>query len=54
MYFGFVKQLEIIGEASYKLTKEFRENHPKTPWNKIEGMRHVSTWLLFNQCQSIF
>ncbi|MBR1787402.1 MAG: DUF86 domain-containing protein [Paludibacteraceae bacterium] len=41
VYFGFVKQLEIIGEDSYKLTKEFRENHPQTPWNKIEGMRHV-------------
>ena len=41
VYFGFVKQLEIIGEATYKLTKEFRAAHPNTPWNKIEGMRHV-------------
>ena len=41
IFFGFVKQLEIIGEATYKLTKEFRDAHPETPWNKMEGMRHV-------------
>lgn len=41
VYFGFVKQLEIIGEAVYKLTKEFRSVHSETPWDKIEGMRHV-------------
>ena len=41
IFFGFVKQLEIIGEATYKLTMEFREAHPETPWNKMEGMRHV-------------
>ena len=41
IFFGFVKQLEIIGEATYKLTNEFRDEHPETPWNKMEGMRHV-------------
>ena len=41
VFYGFVKQLEIIGEATYKLTKEFREEHPDVPWNKMEGMRHV-------------
>jgi len=41
VYYGFVKQVEIIGEATYMLTKEFRETHPDTPWNKMEGMRHV-------------
>lgn len=41
IFFGFVKQLEIIGEATYKLTKEFRDEHPEAPWKKIEGMRHV-------------
>ncbi|MBQ7632000.1 MAG: DUF86 domain-containing protein [Paludibacteraceae bacterium] len=41
IFFGFVKQLEIIGEATYKLTCEFRESHPETPWHKMEGMRHV-------------
>ena len=41
IFFGFVKQLEIIGEATYKLTNEFRAEHPEAPWNKMEGMRHV-------------
>ena len=41
IFFGFVKQLEIIGEATYKLTNEFRDAHPDTPWNKMEGMRHI-------------
>ena len=30
----------IIGEAAYMLTKEFKDNHPTTPWRQIEGMRH--------------
>ncbi len=30
----------IIGEATYMLTKEFKESHPQTPWRQIEGMRH--------------
>lgn len=41
IYFGFVKQVEIIGEAVYMLTKEFRDSHPEVEWEAIEGMRHV-------------
>ena len=41
IFYGFVKQVEIIGEATYKLTKEFRDAHPETEWEVIEGMRHV-------------
>lgn len=40
-YFGIVKLLEIIGEAAYKLTKEFKEEHPATPWKYIVSMRHI-------------
>ena len=40
-YFGMVKLLEIIGEAAYKLTVEFKENHPETPWKFIIAMRHI-------------
>lgn len=40
-YFGLVKLLEIIGEASFMLTKEFKENHRETPWNEIIKMRHI-------------
>ena len=41
IFYGFVKQVEIIGEATYKLTMEFRESHPEVEWDVIEGMRHV-------------
>ena len=41
IFYGFVKQVEIIGEATYMLTKEFRASHPDTEWDVIEGMRHV-------------
>lgn len=41
LFFGFVKLLEIIGEATYMLTKEFRTAHTATNWQVIENMRHV-------------
>lgn len=40
-FFGVVKNLEIIGEASYKLSKEFIESHPDTEWKSIIKMRHI-------------
>ena len=40
-FYGFVKLTEIIGEASYMLTKEFREQHPEVPWREMIGLRHV-------------
>ena len=40
-YFGLVKNLEIIGEAAYKLTHEFTSSHPATEWRSIIGMRHL-------------
>lgn len=33
--------IQIIGEATYKLTKEFKASHPNTPWAAIEKMRHI-------------
>ena len=36
-----VYNVQIIGEAAYKLTKEFKASHPETPWAMIEKMRHV-------------
>ena len=36
-----VYNVQIIGEAVYKLTKEFKGNHPETPWRMIEKMRHI-------------
>jgi len=36
-----VYNVQIIGEASYRLTEEFKNHHPKTPWALIEKMRHI-------------
>jgi len=36
---GVVRQLEIIGEATKKLSQEFRSKYPQSPWKDIAGMR---------------
>ena len=41
VYFGLVKHVEIIGEAVYKLTLEYRAKHTEVNWGDIERMRHV-------------
>lgn len=41
LFFGLSKLIEIIGEAAYKLTQEFKAAHPELPWKAIVGMRHV-------------
>jgi uncharacterized protein with HEPN domain len=39
--FAVIKNLEIIGEASYLLTKDFKIKHNSVEWNDIIGMRHI-------------
>jgi len=34
-----VRQLEIIGEATKRITKDFRNNNPEIPWADMAGMR---------------
>ena len=41
VYFGLVKHVEIIGEAVYKLTMQYRASHDEVNWDDIERMRHV-------------
>ena len=41
VFYGYVKHVEIIGEAVYMLTKEYREKHHEACWDDIERMRHV-------------
>ncbi|MDE6378598.1 MAG: DUF86 domain-containing protein [Duncaniella sp.] len=41
LFFGLAKLIEIIGEAAYKLTMEFKDSHRELPWDAIIGMRHV-------------
>jgi len=36
-----VRQLEIIGEATSKLSKDFREANPEIPFRDIIDMRNV-------------
>ena len=33
--------VQIVGEAVYKLSLDFKEGHPDTAWNMIEKMRHI-------------
>ena len=40
-YFAVVKNVEIIGEAAYMLSLEFKDKHNHIPWNDIIRMRHV-------------
>lgn len=40
-FFGLVKNLEIIGEAAYMLTPDFKASHSDTKWNDIIRMRHL-------------
>jgi uncharacterized protein with HEPN domain len=39
--FAVIKNLEIVGEAAYLLTKDYKATHPEIEWNTIIGMRHV-------------
>lgn len=41
IFYGYVKHIEIIGEAVYMLTKEYRAVHNEVNWDDIERMRHV-------------
>lgn len=41
LFYGVVKNIEIIGEASYKITDSLKEKIKEIPWKKIAGMRHV-------------
>ena len=36
---GVIRQLEIIGEASKRLSREVRASCPNVPWPDIAGMR---------------
>jgi len=36
---GVIRQIEIIGEATKRLSKEIKERHPEIPWKDVAGMR---------------
>ncbi|MCZ7399524.1 MAG: DUF86 domain-containing protein [Candidatus Methanoperedens sp.] len=36
---GVVRQIEIVGEATKRVSTEMREKYPDIPWRKMSGMR---------------
>ena len=36
---GVIRQIEIIGEATKRLSIDIRKSHPEIPWKDIAGMR---------------
>ena len=40
-YYSVMKNVEVVGEASYMQSKAFKKAHPTTPWKIVQGMRHV-------------
>ncbi len=34
-------QIGIVGEATKRLSREIREQHPHIPWNQVAGMRDI-------------
>ena len=39
--YAVIKNLEIIGEASYLLTKDFKQKNDGVEWKEMIGMRHI-------------
>ena len=40
-YYSVMKNIEVVGEAAYMLTKAFKNSHPEIPWKVVQGMRHI-------------
>jgi uncharacterized protein with HEPN domain len=36
-----LRHIQIIGEASWRITQDVKDQHPEVPWKRIAGMRHV-------------
>lgn len=36
-----IRNFEVLGEAAYHVTKEFKKKHDEIEWKKIQGLRHV-------------
>jgi len=36
---GVMREIEIIGEVTKRLSKEIKEKHPDIPWRKMAGTR---------------
>ena len=36
-----MREIEIMGEASKRVSDEFRAQHPEIPWRRMAGMRDI-------------
>lgn len=36
-----LRHIQIIGEATWRLSEPLKDKSPQVPWKKIAGMRHV-------------
>jgi uncharacterized protein with HEPN domain len=45
---ALVKDIEIIGEAAYQISRPTKEQLPGIPWEDIVGMRHRLVHAYFN------
>ena len=41
IFYSVMKNVEVVGEAAFMLTKAFKAAHTDTPWKMIESMRHI-------------
>lgn len=41
LFLAFVRLVEVIGEAAYQLSRDFRARYPEIPWRPIIAMRHI-------------
>lgn len=41
IYYSVMKNIEVVGEAAFMLTKAFKDAHVETPWKMVESMRHI-------------
>jgi uncharacterized protein with HEPN domain len=36
-----LRNIQIIGEACWRMSQTLKDQHPQVPWRQIAGMRHV-------------
>lgn len=51
---AILRRITIIGEATKRLSKDFREQHPTIPWKEIAGMRDVITLIMMKSILTKF
>jgi uncharacterized protein with HEPN domain len=37
---AIIHELQILGEAAGRVSRDFTDRHPEVPWQKVTGLRH--------------